>query len=387
MGLLTIALALGWLVVAWRRRSQLARRIALATTGLTGILVAALAFGVPSPLNVFGYAFSWPPSRVLWELIPAFRVPSRWIVMIMTALVPLAALGLQTAWSALGRRGPAKRGVGLPQLALVGAAMAVSFFELTTEPVDRLARTTPTPPEYAAVARTPDGVLAEYPLRTSDIYNLWQREHRRRLLNGAPPGAPANDASQAVLDPAAPGTAAALAALGVTSIVVHPGTADVEVVPRSPSEGSGFELVERFDDGSSVWTVTAAPAPGVAFFRAPDFGVPHATDGVVLHPLSGSNGQLDILAKSAGVVSIGFEAVPAPGTQAIRVVGEDGETTIELEGRGAVSLDVAVPEGRSRLTIWVEPPPEGGGVGVELSSPRVTPASGPPVVRAVPVGP
>ena len=57
---------------------------------------------------------------------------------------------------------------------------------------------------------------------------------------------------------------------------------------------------------------------------------------------------------------------------------------VELAGREAVSIAVQVPQGRSRLTIWVEPPPEGGGVGVELSSPRAVPASGPPVLRAVP---
>ena len=144
--------------------------------------------------------FTWPPTRVLWELIPAFRVPSRWIVMIMTALVPLAALGLQAAATALGRRtGPSRAGVA--QVALVGAAMAISFLELATDPADSLARTSPVPPEYAAVSRTAPGVLAEYPMRTSDIYNLWQREHERPLLNGAPEGSAADDLRRTVLDP------------------------------------------------------------------------------------------------------------------------------------------------------------------------------------------
>ena len=36
------------------------------------------------------------PSKLLWNVLSAFRVPSRWDPLLMTALLPLAALGLQT---------------------------------------------------------------------------------------------------------------------------------------------------------------------------------------------------------------------------------------------------------------------------------------------------
>jgi len=385
VGLLTLALALGWLVVAWRRRRELSGRIAAATAGLAGLVLTAFLFALPTPLNVLGLEFTWPPTRVLWELIPAFRVPSRWIALLVTALVPLAALGLQAAWSALGRRTGGR--TAWPQVALVVGAMAFSFFELAIDPARPLAHTQPVPPAYAVVARLPEGVLAEYPLRASDIYNLWQREHGRPLLTGAPEETPADDLRRVVMDPAAPGTAEALASLGVTAIIVHPGSADVEVAPRLPTGGEGYEKVASFDDGTSVWRVTASPAPAVAFYRGPDFGPPHAVDGTVFHPLFGSNGRMDFFARNAGTIEVRFEAVPAEGTTAIRIVGERGEVTRELSGRSEVSIRVDVPAGRSELTVWTEPPPEGGGVGVELSSPRATSSSGPAELHAGPASP
>ena len=36
------------------------------------------------------------PSKLLWDILPGFRVPSRWHPLLMTTLLPLAALGLQT---------------------------------------------------------------------------------------------------------------------------------------------------------------------------------------------------------------------------------------------------------------------------------------------------
>ena len=386
-GLLTLILAAGWLVAAWRRRLSIDRRLRLATAGLVGMIVTAAAFSAPSPIQIFGLEWSWPPSRVLWEVIPAFRVPSRWIALIMTALVPLAALGLQAGLTTLGERIGSPRRARVSKLALVGAAMLVSFLELATNPVDNLAHTRPVPPEYAVVRQTTRGVLGEYPLRSSEIYTLWQRAHGRALLNGAPEGTPADDLRRALLDPAEPGTAEALAFLGVTAIVVHQGISDVEVQPRLPDRRAGFERVARLADGSSVWKVTASRAPAVGFVRGPEFGTPHISDGAVLHPLAGSNGQIELVAKAPRVVDLVFEAVPVGETHSIRIAGDGTETAIKLESQTRASIAVAVPRGRSYVTIWVEPPPEGGGIGVELSSPRIERASGRPILRSVPLEP
>src|SRR5205814_4751528 len=136
-----------------------------ATSGLVVAFVAAFLFALPSPIHLFGHDV-WAPSRILYAALPAFRVPSRWDPMLMTALVPLAALGLQRFSNNVAPRG---RHVAF---GVVTAAVAVSFVELAIHPAQRRFRTVPTPPEYAAVDRTPPGILAEYPLGYSDIYRL-----------------------------------------------------------------------------------------------------------------------------------------------------------------------------------------------------------------------
>ena len=76
--------ALAWLVVAWRSRRHCRRGSASATAGLAGVFVVALLLALPSPISVLGHDI-WMPSRLLWEVIPAVRVPSRWIALVMTA--------------------------------------------------------------------------------------------------------------------------------------------------------------------------------------------------------------------------------------------------------------------------------------------------------------
>jgi hypothetical protein len=111
------------------------------------------------------------PSKLLWNVLSAFRVPSRWDPLLMTALLPLAALGLQMVAGTLEQR---RRFAGV---AVVAAALVVSFVELSTHRPAHF-RTVPVPAEYSAVkSGTPNGILAEYPPGYSDIYRLWQRVH------------------------------------------------------------------------------------------------------------------------------------------------------------------------------------------------------------------
>ena len=105
LGLVTIVFALAWIVVAWRSRRTLTPTLRVATAGLIGVAAAALLLSTPSPVSVFGHDV-WMPSRILWEAVPAVRVPSRWVALVMTALVPLAALGIQATWREHYGRGP-----------------------------------------------------------------------------------------------------------------------------------------------------------------------------------------------------------------------------------------------------------------------------------------
>ena len=304
LGLLTFALALGWLVHSFRRRKSLPEHQRVATAGLVAVFVAGLLFALPSPVVVFGHDL-WMPSRLLWEALPAFRVISRWDPLLMTALLPLAALGLQAGSTALARNRQAVA------VSVVVAAMVVSFVELSIHPAEPRFRTIPTPPEYNVVDSTPPGILAEYPLGSSDIYRFWQRRHGRPLLNGAEPGTQADYARLMLLDPTQPGTAAALSFLGVTAISLHPGAhADVEIPPRDPGRSSGYRLVARYPhdrsiwypDGASVWKVVASPAPALVTLPG-GFGAPQrGSGGLVVYPLvsSAGVGVLDFAARSPG---------------------------------------------------------------------------------------
>ena len=378
LGVLTIALALVWLVVAWRRRTEL-RTV---TAGLVAAAVVGLLFAAPSPLSVFGHDV-WMPSRLLWEVVPAFRVPSRWTPLVLAALVPLAALGLQWVSSRFTRPG---RRAGLIPVAIVCAAAVFSFLELAISPAKHRFRTVPVPAEYAAVERTPKGVLAEYPLGSSDVYRFWQREHGRPLVNGLSQAEPAEDARLVLLDPAATGTAQALRLLGVTSIVIHQhAVVDVEVAARTPSAGDGYDLVGRFPDGTSVWKVDAHPAAALVTLPG-GFAPPRAApNGLVVYPLVSSSGVgvIQLRARQAEVVRLVFEATPPGGAKRqLRIADSQRERAFTLAGPMHVTVDVQIPRGLSQLLVKTDPAATSEADAILLTAPRAGTTSGKPVLQA-----
>ncbi|MGE5689691.1 MAG: hypothetical protein ACM33B_03960 [Pseudomonadota bacterium] len=390
LGLLTIGLAAGWLVLARRRRRELSDALKATTVGLVTVIGVALLFALPSPLGVFGHLWTWTPSRILWEVLSAFRAPSRWSVLVMTALVPLAALCLQAVVAAVSRRASTPRAARALPVAVVGAAALVSFLELAIPPARPTFATEPAPPAYAALERAPEGIVAEYPLKASTISLFWQREHGRPLLNGAPANTAADDLARTLVDPAAPGTAEKLAALGVTAILTRAGALDFksESTPDVPdaSWGPGYALLGRFAEGTSVWRVTARPAPLVPIYARRDVGEPLDPDrGFVGYPLAGTSGRVLLSSRTPQTVRLSFDAVPT-GSDPLRVVvsGKDGSVSVPVEGRTRVSAVVRVPAGRSAVTISVDPEPGPGVVPVNLGSPWAERTSEPPAVTAAP---
>lgn len=381
LGWLTIVLALGWVVVAWRRRALLAPRVRFASAGLVAVLVAALLFAMPSPVGVLGHLVS-TPSRLVWEVVPAIRVPSRWTALAMTALVPLAALGLQ---SLLERFGERRR---MLALALVGIAALVSFLELSVSPTKPHYRTQPLPTEYAALERTPPGIVAEYPLGVSNDHIVWQTIYRRPLMNNADFGTPADDAERAVLDPSAPGVAGTLALLGVTAIVTHSDALDyIAGAPKVPNArwGPGYKLVGRSSDGSSTWQVVAPPAPALVTLPS-GFGQPEPpVGGAVGFPLvaAGGVGYVELRANNARVIDLAFDArSPGGREQVLRISDEQSEVPFTLQGRRSISVRVAVPEGTSRLLVKTDPAATSTDDAITVFSPRAVAASGGPQLHA-----
>lgn len=394
VGLLTIALAVAWLIVAWRRWNSLDRRLRDATVGLVAVLAVSLAFAGPSPISVLGQSWTWTPSRLLFEAVPAMRVPSRWITLVMTALVPLAALGLQAGWGALARRAGTTRGRRWARLPVVfvAAVILVSALELAVDPSDDAYRLR-LPPEYEAVERTPEGILAAYPLVRSDIYNIWQLKHHRPLLNGAADGSYADEVRRTLVDPGAPGTAERLALLGVTAILTKRNALDFpeKTVPDVPNArwGPGYRLIERFPDGSSVWQVTARPAavlptlPLVPLdFVGPDVG----PDGFIGSALTGKTGSIDLWAPAPATVTLNVDARSTSAKDwTLRLAGADSETSLPVAGKTRVAIPVSVPAGFSRLHLTVDPDPDAGEFPIELSSPWTERTTGVARLHADPV--
>lgn len=365
LGLVTFALAIGWLVVVVRRRNGMAA----ITAGLVCTFVVGFLFALPSP--VAGIPM---PSKLLWHVLPAFRVPSRWDALLMTALLPLAALGLQSVRRVAG-------------VAAVVVVMGLSFFELATHRVAHF-RTVPVPPEYTALERdTPNGILAEYPLGYSDIYRLWQRVHGRPLVNGAPDGSLADQARFMVLDPAQPGTAPTLALLGVTAVAIHTGgPADTPLQPRDPASTPGYRLVGRFPDGSSVWAVVAPPAPALVTFPG-GFAAPRLEAGdVVGYPLVATSGValLELRAKAPGVVRLVFDATAPKGERQFRIQDAQGEHPFTFNTSMHFDMTVEVPRGVSGLVLKVDPAPTSEADAVVLTQLRVETAAGTAALHATP---
>jgi hypothetical protein len=331
------------------------------------------------------------PSRFLWDLIPAIRVPARWVALLMTALIPLAALGLQDVWRRL-KGGETTRGrVALAAVAVVLVAMLVSFLELSISPTKPRFRTQPVPSLYAALERTPPGIVAEYPLVTTNDHIVWQTLYKRPLLNNADFGTPADDARRVVLDPASPQTASSLAFLGVTAIVSHRDAlryTDVDGYVPNASWGRGYRLVARTRDGSSVWQVVAPPAPALVTMYS-GFGDPLPPEGgAVYFPLLSPSGvgYFEIRAKQAGVLNLVFEAVPPSAAQRVlRISDEHTEVPVTLTGPTRVSVKVAVPSGLSRLLVKTDPAATSVDDAIQLTAPVATSSSGTPQLQAEPV--
>jgi hypothetical protein len=347
-------------------------------------VVVSLALAAPSPVA----GWIWTPSRLLWELVPTIRVPSRWVALAMTALIPLGALGLQAVRSAVESR--TRPGVRpFASVGVVVLAMAVTAAELFVPVGNKVTPTEPVPAVYDAVERTPDGVLAEYPMKRSDIYDFWQREHGRPIVDGAPWGTFANDVERTLVDPDAPGTAERLALLGVTAIVTRPDSMDFfstdpPDVPRT-SWGPGYELVGNVE-GTTVWRVTAPAAPALATLPSESFleGVVDE-DGFVGHPLTGQTGTLELWSPRAQVIRLTMDAAPQGATNTLQVRGAEGEVVFPLAGTTRVSTVVRVPRGRSSLDLRIEPPQAAGEFPLHLSAPWTLRTPEEPALVATPL--
>ena len=248
----------------------------------------------------------------------------------MVALIGLAALGLGHVLREVSKRSDGRRWPRLLPVSLIVVVCAATIAELAPLPF-MTSKFGATPAIYGAVARTPQGVLAEYPLTRgatpiNSQYVFWQRSHGRPILNGAALNSDADAVRRMFVVPSAPGTARALALLGVTSIVTRPTTLDWDEATRRAdlsSYGAGYALVDRDPSGARLWRVTAAPAPAIAAYGWDSVSEPvppGASDA--WYPLSGRTARIDLYAKRGSRVQLRFRARAGKGTAILVIRGE-----------------------------------------------------------------
>jgi hypothetical protein len=356
--------------------------------GLAAVTVASLLLALPSPVSLFGHQIRMP-SRLLWDAVPPFRVPARWVALAMTSLVPLGALALQEAATRAGRVGRRWNGRRVAPVAVVIVAMVASFLELGINPAASRFSTKDVPVEYAALTGTPNGVLAEYPLLPQIDYLFWQISHHRPVLNTDAYGTPADDEQRALVNPSTPGTAEQLALLGVTTIITHSGAlrwSSAPYIPNPSNWGPGYRLIARAPDGSSVWNVVAHGAPAlvsaISGFSPPK-RLADGTPGYALISPSGV-GYLSIRAREPQLVRISFDAAPPQGQQkALRLADNSTERAFTLQGPTPISVLVGIPRGYSLVLVKTDPAAQSLADAIVLSKIRVEPATGKPELNAL----
>jgi O-antigen/teichoic acid export membrane protein len=384
-GALTVALAVLWLAVSRSRWARLpeAARVGTLTGGL--VSVVALVFAMPSPAHLGPLSIHPLPSALLHDVLPSLRVPSRFVVVALAGGLVLAALGLAWVVERVGRRpwrAPAARAAA--SAVVVAAACAASFAELNVLPLE-VSRVDTPPAQYAALETIGDGVLAEYPLVPPGAvlpaeYVYWQRAHGRPLLNGAGVNTEADSVRRMLVDPTRQATAASLAFLGVTAVITRPTTLDWETGTRDTGPvalGQGFERVASVPGDVGVWKVTAAPAPALVVY-GPASSVaeplPRDADGETWYPLTRDSVAVDLIAREQRLLRLSF-SLQGP-VAAATLSGGGPDRRIELGGPGTYAVVVAVPRGRSRLVLTVEPRREPGADvdALAISAPRLAPA-------------
>lgn len=386
LGWVTIGLALCWLILVLRRPRGSSRHLRAATAAAGATALATLVFALPGSVRLpRGRHWDLMPSRLLWELVPPFSVPTRWTALLFLAVLVLATLGLQAIYGRLVTP-EAGRARSATALGMVAVMLLATFVELrATHPGIHYAASE-MPAEYALLAGLPAGALAEYPLVASkdsmnSAYLLRQRGHGRPLLNGAAMGSEGEDVRRALVDPTANGVASELAARGVTAVVTRPATytraLEIDVPDLAPMLGRGFVLVGATASGAFVWRVTAKPATAFAYLRAPGYSEPMLTQGgPIVQESVGPRGTISVVARRPFEGTLRIRLF-ARGRNQRKVTIGGVTTTVDAHGTALV-IPLRLPIGRTDVPVTIGDV-GAGETGVAATAP-VAAASRPPQV-------
>ena len=362
MGALTLLLALGFVVVSlvrWRRLTAERRFLCVAFSAMA---LVALVFMPPHPIVVGGAELP-SPSWLVWKAVPQFRVPTRWMPLLMTGLIGLASLALFQLRARLTAPIASLRWRQAAAGGLVLLAAAASFLELSIFPPARTVSVAEGP-EYRILRNAAPGTLIEYPLgdagdQWTSTYLFAQRLHRRPLVNGAAAGTFPDIVRRVLIDPSAPGVAGALATLGVKAVISRPidhyYEAGVFAVPREL--GEGYELVGSVDGGwTSVWNVVAKPEP-FAVFPYGFFYSERYPGRLPFQWMGYKEGIVEVIAPRSGRYLVHFQAQSWREPRRLVIEGTNRAWAIDVPTSYTdFFVPVEIPRGRSTFTVRVDPP-------------------------------
>lgn len=294
LSLTMVALAVFFVIVTYRRRSQKQKRIpdaAFITVVFGTVAAAAFLISLPPKLGPFIM-----PSYILIHVVDLWRVFARLSVIVNIAVVILASGGLILLLDHL--KGQWRR------VAVVAAICALVFVEYLTFVPPRMTSGYSQVPElyYWLKTQSQYKEIAEYPLDelgTSGnpvFYNTYQRIHGKKMLNGMANEDAPHFARLALRELKNPQTVPALRSLGIDFITIH--------APSYPGDIPGLKLVHQSPEKqlttdnkpNIVWGYAVEPGVQGSYMIAPiaGFHAPRKVSAIQDIQVVGHQGVLEV---------------------------------------------------------------------------------------------
>lgn len=273
-------LYLGWMPMilffiaykSWKKK-KLNTQYSILDTNTDNFMIGFFIFTV-----IVGFVFSMPPywnllvfkiyfpSFFMYKILPAFRAYARFGVLSMVAISVLAGYGVNRLMLIKKKR--------YLVAVLISFLVLVDFINI---PPMRVTSVDKCPEVYSWLAEQRDDfVIIEYPIKLGDTsegyinldYLLYQRVHKKAMVNGAAPGTKGYAIKQKIVKITDKKTPSILSALGVKYVVMH--LADyressnreaANVIGEAPDllKIKDLKFIKRFGD-DEVYEVIAEPS-------------------------------------------------------------------------------------------------------------------------------
>lgn len=229
------------------------------------LLLCALVgflFSLPPEIRI-GKVYFYLPNYFAYKILPMFRCPARFGVIVILGVAILAGIGIKGLLDMVSS--PKKIST------FVIGITSIILFEFTVIPPFRNVDLTEIPEVYRLMSSMDNGkVIVEYPFLDvsesvhNDRYLFYQRIHGKRLINGAPIGSLGDAFRRECLYPDRIDTGKLLAYLGADYMVVHKDRySDVDL--ENIDKNKNLEFVKDFTE-AKVYRIVAEPDELVTVF-------------------------------------------------------------------------------------------------------------------------